>query len=224
MPLPFVSRTRLVLALAGIAPLAMLTACGSSDSTGPRSAPGVDTVAINAASYEQVEMYGYHGSDSSYYSWQNGDGYQDIGFYLNGTYFYEDRALMGFPLPSLAGRGVVDSAKAYVYQCGTSVMTLGSAILDHVHFGAALQDSAAFAGDVLQADVGTVSTDTSTTFHGVTVTSSVQGDYSAKRDESQFRMEFVPTTTLPPNSDNFVYFGEDECNGGSLPYLVIWSH
>lgn len=228
MSFSLVGRTRFaVLALAGAVPLvAMLTACGSDSTTSPHSAPGVDTIAVDAASYEQVEYYGSHGSDSGFYSWQNDGGYQDVGFYnSSGGYFYEDRALMGFTLPTLAGRGVVDSAKAYVYECGSNyAMTLGSVTLDHVHFGAALNDSLAFLGDSLQNSVGTASSDTITGFHSVAVTSSVQADYAAKRNDSEYRMRFLPTTPLTGNYDYFVDFGEDECNGGSLPFLVIWSH
>jgi hypothetical protein len=131
---------------------------------------------------------------------------------------------MGFTLPTLAGRGVVDSAKAYVWVCGSPVTSVGTVLLDHVHFGAALNDSLAFRADSLQNDVGTVTADTITGFHSVTVTSSVQGDYSAKRPDSEYRMRFVPTTALTGSYNVFVELGEDECDGGSLPFIVIWSH
>jgi hypothetical protein len=221
-----VNRTRsTVLTLAALPVIALLAACGSDSSTGPHSTPAVDTVAVDYSTYQQLEYYVNHGSDSSYSSWQNSYGYQYVDMYNGGNYAYEDRAIFGFSLPTLAGRGAVDSAKTYVYQCASPSLTLGSVILDHVHFGADLNDSAAFSGDLLQANVGTVTSDPATSLRAVTVTSSVQADYAAKRGSSQYRMEFVLTTPpLAASNGVGVDFGEDACNGGTLPFLVIWSH
>jgi hypothetical protein len=163
------------------------------------------------------------------------EGYMDAGRYANGsgsnTFEDEDRGIFGYALPKLPGLGVVDSAKAYIYECGYnnytgsgSPLAFGQIEVDHVAFGDVIQgDSATFNG-ALQADLAS-STDSTFTYKGFGVTAAVQADYAAKRAASQYRLRFVFNTYPSAGySGDFIYYGTDCNQGGGLPYLVIWSH
>jgi hypothetical protein len=141
-----------------------------------------------------------------------------------------------YALPTLAGKAVVDSAKAYVYQCGTYAynggaqkdpFTLGHVEIDHISLGTVVQDFvAAFDGAGLQQNIGTIASDSTSGFKGMTVTADVQADYTAKRETSQYRLRFVFDSTLAPGYTNiYAGLGSDCGNtGGPGPFLVVWSH
>jgi hypothetical protein len=227
-----------VLAIAGTFPLlAALTACSSS--TSPRSSsPGVDTVVADLALIGGIERDSNNvpGDSTVTYELYLGEGgSMDAGRYSNGSgstnYEYEDRGIFGYVLPKLAGLGVVDSAKAYVYECGynnyttsQSPMGFGQIDIDHVAFGDVIQGDSTTFNSALQTDMAS-STDSTFSYKGFGVTAAVQADYAAKRAASQYRFRYV-FNTYPSAGylGDFVYFGTDCDQGGGLPYLVIWSH
>ena len=225
-----VSRSRWTLAVACVAVPAtvLLTACGS-DSTSPKaSVASADTVAVNQSTAISIEHWVNPGSDSGYLSEPVDEEGNYIESYSNGNYWYQYRTLVPFPLPTLAGRGVVDSAKVYQFVCETSGPFSDSVVVDHVNWGAAYQDSASFAGQTLQANLGTLTRSDSIGWKSVTVTSAVQADYAAKRATSQYRFEFQASTIT--SGENWLYFDGSDCDVnqpgavGGDGYLVIWSH
>ena len=160
-----------------------------------------------------------------------------------GTSNQTQRPVMTYDLPTLAGQGVVDSAKVYVYQCGVNGYTgsanvdpysIGNLSVDHVDIGRVVQSNVStYLGDTLQANIGTIASDSTRGVKSLAVTTSVQGDYGAKRQVSQYRLHWVFTTapTLPPNGPGaytgyYSYLGSDcaQNGGGPGPWLIIWSH
>src|SRR5271156_236167 len=122
MPLLSRSRWALVLTCAYLPAVALLAACGSSgsDSTSPKgSVASADTVPIDQSTgvviYHAINV----GQDSGYISYSSA--YGNIGDLVGtvsvGTLTAEYRWLLPFALPTLAGRGIVDSATVYAYLC-----------------------------------------------------------------------------------------------------------
>ncbi len=102
--------------------------------------------------------------------------------------------------------------------------------MDHVNLGRVVEsNSTTFTGDAVQANVGTISSDSSVGAKSMAVTAQVQADYSAKRSVSQYRLQWV-FTTAPTIASNYNQYYADlgsDCgntNGGPGPWLVIWSH
>lgn len=233
---PLSRRSLLVVTALAVTPLTMfVTACGSDSATSPKSTPSVDTVAFGPNNFT-VDQYYVDSSQTppayeyELYNWDNA--YVEVENW-NTNYWDDDRMLLWASLPVLAGRGVVDSAKVYEYQCDWygSPFTNSAVVLDHVNWGAVIHDSAAFSV-ALQDSIGTVSSDTTTGWRSVNVTSAVQADYAAKRSMTQFRMR-LSTQAYSLNMDNWVEFdnGQDDsdCNnnadqGAGVGYAVIWSH
>jgi hypothetical protein len=224
--------------------IAGLTAC-SSDSTSPKSqaVPAADTILADINNLGVLEIDTLMSTDTSVVFGEYTYGTdQFVGRYHNSngspssTQSY--RPVITYDLPTLAGQGVVDSAKAYAYQCaiygydGSTNLdpyTLGHVIVDHVNLGRVVQSSlSTYAGDTVQANIGTISSDSTRGVHSITVTTSVQADYSAKRSVSQYRLRWL-FTTAPSTVGNYSAYYSDlgsDCgnNGGPGPWLVIWSH
>jgi hypothetical protein len=236
---------RLLVTLALSLPvIAGLTACSSSDSTSPKSqaVPAADTVLADIDNLGVLEIDTLMSTDTTVrfgeYSYGT-DQFVGWYYYNNGSQISTEgyRPVITYDLPTIAGQGVVDSAKTYVYQCGiygytgsTNVdpFTLGHIIVDHVNLGRVVQNSlATYDGDALQANIGTISSDSSSGVRSMTVTANVQADYSAKRSVSQYRLRWL-FTTPPTATNNGGYYADlgSDCgsNGGPGPWLVIWSH
>lgn len=206
----------------------LLTACGSDSSTSPKSAPGVDTVAVDLSTALIAEHWS--GSDSGYTSSTvAGDGnFVEVDSYNSMDFDY--RALVPFSLPKLSGKGAVDSAKVYQFVCETNGSSSDSIVVDHVSWGAAYLDSALYGGYTLNANIGTFVRSDSLGWRSLNVTSDVQADYAAKRSQSQYRFEYLYSTF--PTSYQWIEFDGGYCGnnnqsgdlGGGNGYLVIWSH
>jgi hypothetical protein len=237
---------RLLVTLALSLPaIAGLTAC-SSDSTSPKSqaAPAVDTILADIDNLGVLDVDTIMTTDTSitYGLYTYGaDQYVGWYYYNNGSQasLQNYRPVITFNLPALAGQKVVDSAKAYVFQCasyGTTgaasvdPFTLGHVLIDHVAIGRVIESNlSTYAGDTLQANIGTISSDSTAGVRSMTVTSNVQADYAAKRSASQYRLRWL-FTSAPTVASNYAEYyaalGTDcgNSNGGPGPWLVIWSH
>jgi hypothetical protein len=227
--MPPFSRSRWILAAAcaTVPALTLLTACGSDSATSPKSVAAADTVAIDQAGLTIIDRWVRPGSDSGFESFSGISDGDYVEAYPNDGNTDDYRMLVPFTLPTLAGRGVVDSAKVYEYVCRVSGTFADSIVVDHVNWGAAYLDSASYFGQILQANIGTLVRDDSAGWHSVSVTSAVQADYAAKRASSQFRFEWLYSTF--PTNDTWVEFVGSYCGGTTLAaagegYLVIWSH
>ncbi len=187
-----------------------------------------DTIALNESNTAVIEWSGTIGSDSAFTSFS---GVNFIQTFLDGSGdFNNGRLLVQYSLPKLAGRGVVDSAKMYSFVClnqGDAIAD--SVIVDHVSWGAVYEDSAAWGGQTVQANIGTLVRDTTTGWKSLNVTSSIQADYVAKRTTSQYRFEFGFGTE--PVGQRIVYLAGGDCgDGGPQPanegpgYVVVWAH
>ncbi|HZS60531.1 MAG TPA: hypothetical protein VFA43_14755 [Gemmatimonadaceae bacterium] len=239
---------RLLVTLAITLPaIAGLAACSSSkDATSPKTVaavPAVDTVLADLDNLGVLEidttadtvltfgMYTY-GADqfAGWYSYTNGGA---------DTSKYAYRPMITYNLPTLPGQGVVDSAKAYVWQCqaygyngsaNVDPYTIGHVTVDHVNLGRVVESNATtFFGDTLQTNIGTISSDSSIGGKSLAVTTQVQADYNAKRTVSQYRLSWVFTTAPTLSSNYNEYYADlgsdcENTNGGPAPWLVIWSH
>lgn len=235
---------RLLVTLALSLPaIAGLTACGSSDSTSPKSRPAVDTVLADIDNLGVLEDDTIMSSDTSIVFGEYTQGTRQFvgwSYFNNGSETTKQtlRPVITYDLPMLAGRGVVDSAKAYVYQCGTigfnssgnlNPYSIGHLTIDHVNMGRVIESNAStYMGDTLQANIGTLSSDSTSGPKSIAVTGDVQADYSAKRSVSQYRLQwaFATPPTISGDDGYYAYLGSD-CgynNGGPGPWLVIWSH
>ena len=141
------------------------------------------------------------------------------------AYTNEYRLIFQVALPSLASGAVVDSARFYQHVCYTSGAQTNSVVLDHLNWGAAYGVAEAFSGTPLQANIGTIASDTSIGWRSIPVTSSVQADYAAKRTVGQFR-ERYDYVTFPTTNNQYVEFGPQFCDQAETgqPFLVVWSH
>lgn len=241
---------RLLVTLAVSLPaIAGLAACSSSkDSTAPKTVaavPSVDTILANIDNLGVLEIdsinsdtavtYGLYsyGSDqfAGWYSYTNGGG--------SDTTKYGYRPVITYDLPILPGQGVVDSARAYIWQCeaygyngaaNINPYTIGHVTMDHVNMGRVVETSATtFFGDTLQSNIGVIASDSSIGNKSLSVTAQVQADYSAKRTVSQFRLNWVFTTPPTISSNYNEYYADlgSDCennNGGPGPWLVVYSH
>jgi hypothetical protein len=222
------SRMTLLSACAALPAVVLLSACGSDSSTSPKSAPGADTVAVNQSTALLIEHWVQPGSDSGFYVEIAGEDGNYVETESNGSYRYEYRMLIPFSLPTLAGRGAVDSAKVYQYACSQGTTATDSIVVDHVN-GAVEMDSASFSGNTLQANIGTFDRSDSLGWRALNVTSAVQADYVAKRPTSQFRFQYL-YSTFPTSNNQYVEFAGEYCDDyqpgavGGNGYLVIWSH
>jgi hypothetical protein len=224
------SRSRWLAAATAIAvpALVLSTACSTDKAAGPGAVATADTIALNEANTNVIEWSNNSGSDSGYTDF---NGANLIQTFLDGSgNFNNARLLMQYSLPKLAGKGVVDSAKMYNFVClNQGDPITDSVVVDHVSWGAVYQDSAAWAGMTLQANIGTLVRDTTTGWKSLDVTSSIQGDYSAKRTTSQYRFEYAFGTE--PVGDRVVWLEGGSCGEGSPQpadagqgYVVIWAH
>jgi hypothetical protein len=219
------------------APLVMLVAaCGSDSTTSPKSAPAADTLALGQFNTGQVQFYidsTATPANTEYDFWNDDNEYVEIENNGAATQSWDTRAVMWATLPTLAGHGVVDSAKMYQYQCDWegAPFTNSAVVLDHANWGAVMNDSAAF-NNTLQDSVATVSSDTTTGWRAMNITSAIQGDYAAKRAATQYRLR-LSQQTYQAYSDNWVEFDngydDGDCvsynnNSASQGYIVIWSH
>ncbi len=208
--------------------LVLSTACSTDKAAAPSASATADTVALDESSTTIVEWSGTVGNDSGYSAFTGANLVQtflDVSGDFNNT-----RLLVQYSLPKLAGKGVVDSAKMYNFVCinqGDAITD--SVVVDHVNWGAAYEDSAAWGGQAVQANIGTLVRDTTTGWKSLDVTSSIQADYVAKRTTSKYRFEYGFGTE--PVGDRVVWLAGGECgDGGTLPanagpsYVVVWAH
>jgi hypothetical protein len=207
--------------------LVLITACSSDKAAAPGASATADTIALDQSNTTVVEWW-ENTSDSGYATFNDNNFMQS---YLDGSgNFNNSRLLVQYSLPKLAGKGVVDSAKMYNFVClnqGDAITD--SIVVDHVNWGAVFEDSAAWGGNTLQANIGTLVRDTTTGWKSLDVTSSIQGDYVAKRTTSKYRFEYPFGTE--PVGDRVVWLEGNGCgDGGSEPansgpgYMVIWAH
>jgi hypothetical protein len=242
MPTP-----RLAVTLFCIAPLvAGLAACGSDSSSAPRSAvPTTDTIQADIASlgilsYDSVTT----ATDTTVtFGIDNDLAEQWVGWYFSDNGASQDiegsRATMRFALPMLPGQGVVDSARVGYWHCGIYAyqsssgrfdpFTVGHVTVDHVNLPDFTVGSATtFAGDILEANLGTIQSDSAIGVRTMMVTAAVKGDYTAKRSTSQFRLNWIFDTPVSASGGSVQAYAElgTECGetNGPPPFLVIWSH
>ncbi len=224
------SRSRWIAAATAVAipALVLSTACSTDKAAGPSAAATADTIALDENNTAIIEWSGTIGSDSGFTSFT---GANFIQTYLDGSgNFNNTRLLVQYSLPKLAGKGVVDSAKMYNFVCinqGDGIAD--SVVIDHMSWGAVYQDSAAWGGQAVQANIGTLVRDTTTGWRSLDVTSSIHADYVAKRPTSQYRFELGYGTE--PVGDRVVWIGGGDCGaGGPEPanagpsYVVVWAH
>lgn len=211
-----------VLAAAVIA-IATLDAC-SNDSTSPSASLRADTLAVPEQSTVIIQKY-FNSGDSSY----DLEATTYDGAYVetipNGGNSREWRIAFEIALPTLAKNAVIDSARFYQHVCYTYGAQDNAVVLDHLNWGASYGVAEAFEGQALQANIGTIASDTSTGWKSMLVTSSVQADYAAKRATSQFR-ERYNYSAFPASNNSYVEFGPMYCNqaDSGQPYFVVWSH
>lgn len=239
---------RLLVTLAVSLPaMAGLAACSSSkDATAPKTAavPAVDTILADVDNLGVLEIDSLSGDTSIVYGLYSYGTDQFAGWYsyTNGgsdTTRYAYRPMITYDLPTLPGQGVVDSARAYIWQCeaygyngSTNVnpYTIGHVTMDHVNLGRVVESSATtFFGDTLQTNIGTISSDSSIGNKSLSVTAQVQADYSAKRPVSQYRLNWVFSTAPTITSNYNEYYADlgsdcENTNGGPGPWLVVYSH
>jgi hypothetical protein len=208
----------------------LLSACGSDSTTSPKSVVASDTVAVDEGSAIVIENY----TNSSGTHWESfsagNDGDYAETYNNSATNLGEYRELVQFPLPALAGKGVVDSANVYEYVCRNSGNTgADSLLVDHVNWGAHLTDSLSFNGQTLTSAAAVLVADTTHGWHGASVTASVQADYTGKRQNSQYRLRFSSLATS--GQDYWLEFAGSYCYNSSASeagagpaYLVIWAH
>lgn len=224
------SHSRRIVAAAAVAipALVLSTACSTDKAAAPSSVAAADTVALNESNAVIIEWQGQTGSDSSFTSF---NGANFIQSYLDGSgNFNNTRLLVQYSLPKLAGKGAVDSAKMYSFVCSNEGDAIAdSVVVDHVNWGAVYEDSAAWGGLTVQANIGTLVRDTTTGWKSVDVTSSIQADYVAKRTTSQYRFEYGFGTE--PVGDRVVWIAGGDCEDGGPQqpnagpsYLVVWAH
>jgi hypothetical protein len=224
------SHSRWIVAATAVAipALVLSTACSTDKAAAPSAVAAADTVALNESNTAVIEWSGETGSDSEFTSFNDANVIQS---YVDGSGFFENmRLIVQYSLPKLAGRGVVDSAKMYNFICvnyGDAIVD--SVIVDHVNWGATYEDSAAWGGQTLQPNIGTLVRDTTTGWKSLDITSSIQADYVAKRTTSQYRFEYGFGTE--PVGDRFVYIAGGSCGDGGPEqpnagpsYLVVWAH
>jgi DNA-binding beta-propeller fold protein YncE len=118
----------------------------------------------------------------------------------------------------------VRSATLRLYQAnveGFPYANLGSVVVDHVDYGAAL-DSADYDAPALTSNTGTLSTNDAEEYKTLNVTTSVASDL-AGRTRSQFRLRFSAENNVN-FEDDYVQFTDAEdfcCTANKPPQLVI---
>lgn len=102
------------------------------------------------------------------------------------------RSTLGFDLGALPSGARVTAAMLDVAQCqvgGNAFGALGPLVLDHIDLTLGLTD-AAYGGQTLESNIGTISSTTGTGSRTLDVTTAVQADMSASRRVTAFRLRF----------------------------------
>lgn len=139
------------------------------------------------------------------------------------------RQLYSFDLSAIPATMTLDSAFILLYQARASAdpfAKLGPVIVDHVNYGATFPTDG-FYLPALESDIGTLSTDTTTTYRVLDVTNAVAGDLAAGRPRSQYRVRFSLSDGNGDTVSDFVQFGDAErscCTPDSVPLLRAFYH
>ena len=186
-----------------------------------------DTVGLDVSDMFSIEWFGNSGGSLGYFAFAAGNNGNYVEVDTNASTFFNVRLLVQYTLPTLAGMGVVDSVRMYHYLCAVTGNALtDSVIVDHVNWGAAIQDSASWGGQIVQGNIGTLVRDTTLGWKSMDVTSSIQADYAAKRPNSQYRFGFASgTMPIAYQAVQFALCGDQNLqNNAGQSYMVIWAH
>jgi len=147
-----------------------------------------------------------------------------------GPAYYYGRGFVGFDISDI--QGTVVSATLKIYQIAADgeedpYDDLGEIIVDHVNFGTSLDASendfgTANGNDAIDANVGTISSDSTLEWKTLDVTTQVQNDIDSGRITSQFRFRFTTNTDEDDKTERVIFGGAEDTGGtGNTPELVV---
>jgi DNA-binding beta-propeller fold protein YncE len=162
---------------------------------------------------------GEAGSDATAISVGGAPRTGDVEDFLTSTAY---RQFYSFDLSRIPVGTIVTSATLRLYQADVIGApyngTLGSAIVDHVDYGISLDGTDYAAATLLLGNVGTLSSDSSTGYKTLSVSSRVQNDLDF-RLRSQYRLRFSQLDANTNNQNDYAQFTdfEDSCCGVNRP-------
>jgi len=136
------------------------------------------------------------------------------------------RSTLGFDLKALPSGARVTSATLDVAQCQASAnvfTALGPLVLDHIDLTLGLTD-AAYSGQTLEPNIGTISSTTGTGSRTLDVTAAVQRDMTASRRVTAYRLRFRDHDTNGDAVADFVQIAlsrDQHCTGQPDPRLHV---
>jgi hypothetical protein len=141
------------------------------------------------------------------------------------------RQLYSFNIASISTSATITSAILHLYQChvsGFPYSSLGNIIVDHVNYGSVFDPfGSAYDGGTLALSIGTLSATTDPGYRSLGVTTRVQNDLTASRNQSQYRLRFSVFDTNIDFTDDFAQFTDAEdslCAGTAInqpPQLAV---
>lgn len=146
----------------------------------------------------------------------------DVGAPGSGIYA---RQFLSFDLTAVPAGAIVTSAVLRVDSfvvVGTPFSTLGTVLVDHLHYGAL--DGNDFGARALVDGIGTLADDETLGPRSLDVTAAVAQDVALRRPHSQFRLRFSPTENDGDPVNDFVSFAESEAalsGNGQAPVLAL---
>jgi DNA-binding beta-propeller fold protein YncE len=168
---------------------------------------------------------GEAGSDSSAISVGGAPRTGDVEDFFTSTAY---RQFYSFDLSRIPAGTIVISATLRLYQASVVGSpyngTLGSVIVDHVDYGTSLDGTDYGAATLLLGNVGTLSSDSSTGYKTLSVSSRVQNDLGNVRLRSQYRLRFSQLDANTNNQDDYAQFTDFEdscCTVNRPPQLAI---
>ncbi|NUO62753.1 MAG: hypothetical protein HOQ11_01515 [Gemmatimonadaceae bacterium] len=136
------------------------------------------------------------------------------------------RSTLGFDLGALPAGAKVTAATLQVDQCrvgGAPFTALGALVLDHIDLTLGLTD-AAYAGQTIDADVGTLSSDATIGMRQLDVTTQVQQDVASHRRVTAYRLRFSQHDTNGDAVTDFVQIAlsrDGVCTSAPEPKLHV---
>lgn len=136
------------------------------------------------------------------------------------------RSTLGFDLTAIPSGASVTAATLSVSQCqvgGNPFVALGPLVVDHIDLTLGLTD-AAYSGQTLEPNIGTISSTTGTGARTLDVTAAVQADISASRRVTAYRLRFRDHDTNGDAVADFVQIAlsrDGFCTGQAEPQLHV---